>query len=55
MKISKLLANLICDETGGEVVEYAVIGGMVLFAALGVVGSFGGKALARWGSVNGSM
>lgn len=49
------LRAVIRDEKGGEVIEYALILGMIIVAAIGVVGIFGTKVLARWGSVNSSM
>jgi Flp pilus assembly pilin Flp len=47
--------RLACDESGGEVIEYAVILGLVSVAAIAVIGSFGTKVLARWSSINSSM
>ena len=55
MKSLKGLFRLIRDETGGEVIEYALIAGLISVAALAVSGSFGTKVLARWGSVNSSL
>jgi len=49
------LADLIHDETGGEVFEYAIVAGLISIAAIVVIGSFGVKVLARWNSVNSSM
>jgi Flp pilus assembly pilin Flp len=43
------------DETGGEVLEYALIAGLIVVAAIGVIGKVGGKVLARWNSLNSSM
>lgn len=55
VKISKLIVAVMKDECGGEVIEYALILGLITVAAIGVVGKFGTKVLARWGSVNSSM
>lgn len=55
MRIRQLLANLIQDETGGEVLEYALIAGLIVVAAIAVIGKVGTKVLARWGSLNSSM
>jgi pilus assembly protein Flp/PilA len=54
-RFSKLLKNLIADESGGEVLEYALIAGLIVVAAIVVVGRIGGKVLARWTSLNSSM
>jgi Flp pilus assembly pilin Flp len=50
-----LLAKLSADETGGEVIEYALIAGLIVIAAIATIASVGTKALARWTSVNRSM
>jgi Flp pilus assembly pilin Flp len=49
------LKQLITDERGGEVIEYALILGLIVVAAISIVGAFGTKVLARWSSVNSSM
>ena len=49
------LRRLLRDETGGEVLEYALIAGLIVIAAIAVIGSVGTKVLARWNSVNASM
>lgn len=43
------------DEDGGEVIEYALILGLIIVAAIAVIGSVGTKVLARWTSVNSSL
>jgi pilus assembly protein Flp/PilA len=43
------------DENGGEVLEYALIAGLIVVAAIAVIGSVGGKVLASWNSLNSSM
>jgi Flp pilus assembly pilin Flp len=54
-KISGTFNGILKDETGGEVLEYALIAGLISVAAVAVIGSFGTKVLARWGSINSSM
>ena len=51
----KLLAKLVRDESGGEVLEYALIVGLIVVAAIAAITSVGGKVLARWTSLNSSM
>jgi Flp pilus assembly pilin Flp len=55
----KLLANsllrLARDERGGEVIEYALVVGLVVIAAIATITAFGTKVLARWTSVNDSF
>jgi Flp pilus assembly pilin Flp len=55
MKAKNLLVALVKDEQGGEVLEYALIAGLIIVSALAVIGSVGTKVLARWGSLNSSM
>ena len=47
--------RLLIDERGGEVLEYALIAGLIVVAAIAVIGSVGTKVLARWNSLNASM
>ncbi len=54
-KISNMLVKVVKDEQGGEVLEYALIAGLIVVAAIAVIGSVGTKVLARWGSLNSSM
>jgi Flp pilus assembly pilin Flp len=53
--IRNLLTSLVKDEQGGEVLEYALIAGLIVVAAIAVIGSVGSKVLARWNSLNSSM
>ena len=51
----KAMFKLARDERGGEVLEYALVAGLIVIAAIAVIGSVGTKVLARWNSVNSSM
>ena len=53
--MSSLTRKLVRDEQGGEVLEYALIAGLIIVAAIAVITSVGGKVLARWQSLNSSM
>ena len=56
MKAMKnLLVKMVSDEQGGEVLEYALIVGLIVVAAIAAITSVGGKVLARWTSLNASM
>lgn len=48
----QMVRSFLNDDDGGEVLEYALVAGLVSIAALAVIGSFGVKVLARWNSVN---
>lgn len=50
-----LLVNLAKAEEGGEVLEYALIAGLIVVAAIAAITSVGTKVLARWTSLNSSM
>jgi Flp pilus assembly pilin Flp len=43
------------DETGGEVLEYALIAGLIVVASIVAIKAVGGKVLARWTSLNASV
>jgi Flp pilus assembly pilin Flp len=51
----KLLKDLFRDERGGEVLEYALIAGLIVVAAIAIIASVGDKVLGRWTSLNNSM
>jgi Flp pilus assembly pilin Flp len=55
MQMRQFIGGLLRDETGGEVIEYALILGMIVVAAIVVIGKTGGKVLARWNSLNTKM
>ncbi len=50
-----LLNKLVRGEEGGEVLEYALIAGLISVAAIAIISAVGTKVLARWTSVNGSL
>lgn len=49
------IRRFLADDTGGEVLKYALIAGLIVVAAIAVIGKVGGKVLARWNSLNSSM
>jgi pilus assembly protein Flp/PilA len=51
----KMLSRLIKDEQGGEVLEYAIVAGLIVVAALVIIISVGTKVTADWSSLNSSM
>ena len=55
----KLLMNKVNralrDETGGEVLEYALIAGLIIVGAIALVTAVGGKVVARWTSMDSSI
>ena len=51
----RLGARLLRDEQGGEVLEYSLIAGLIVVAAISVIHTVGTKVLARWSSLNNSL
>jgi Flp pilus assembly pilin Flp len=51
----KMLTQLWSDERGGEVLEYALIAGLIVVGAIAVIGTVGTKVLGRWTSLDSSM
>jgi pilus assembly protein Flp/PilA len=49
------LVQFLCDEQGGEVLEYALVTGLIIVAAISAIASVGGKVLARWNSLKSSI
>ena len=49
------IVNLFNDECGGEIMEYVLVAGLIIIAAMAVIGAFGVKVVAKWTSVNSSM
>jgi Flp pilus assembly pilin Flp len=53
--IANLVGKLVKDEQGGEVLEYALIAGLIVVAAIAVISAVGTKVVAKWTSLNSSM
>ena len=53
--VAKMAGRLVRDEQGGEVLEYALIAGLIVVAAIAVISSVGTKVLARWTSTDSAM
>jgi Flp pilus assembly pilin Flp len=53
--IKSTLVRLWREQDGGEVIEYALIAGLVIVVAIVLIGAVGTKVVARWTSVNSSM
>lgn len=49
------LQQILRDDQGGEIIEYVLIAGLVIIAAVSVIGAFGTKVVAKWTSVNSSL
>lgn len=53
--LKQFLRLLILEDQGGEVLEYALIAGLIVVAAIAAITAVGGKVLARWQSLDSSM
>ena len=51
----KAVKNFLSDEAGGEVLEYALIAGLIIVGAIVAITSVGTKVLAKWNSVDAGM
>ena len=54
-KLSRILGRLAREESGGEVLEYALVAGLIVIASIATISSVGNKVLARWNSLNSSL
>jgi Flp pilus assembly pilin Flp len=50
-KNMRQIINCLRDESGTEVVEYALLLGLIVVGALGIMGALGIKVVARWNSL----
>ncbi len=48
----RLSARILRDDRGGEVLEYALVAGLIVVTAIGVISCVGTKVLGRWNSLN---
>jgi pilus assembly protein Flp/PilA len=48
----RLAHRALKDDRGGEVLEYALIAGLIVVAAVGMIGCVGTKVVGKWTSVN---
>lgn len=55
MRIWNMLKSLVRDEQGGEVLEYALIAGLIVVAAIAIIAAVGDKVLGRWTSLNNGL
>lgn len=51
----QFLLRFLEDERGGEVLEYAIVCGLIVVAAISMITTVGSKVLARWASINSKM
>ena len=52
--MNRFFNKLVRDEQGGEILEYALIAGLIIVASIAIISSVGGKVFARWNALNSS-
>jgi pilus assembly protein Flp/PilA len=55
MTSMKFFVTIFADESGGEVLEYALVAGLIVVAAIATIAGVGNKILASWSSANSSL
>jgi Flp pilus assembly pilin Flp len=55
LRFCRLVRRLIQDEDGGETLEYSIVSGLVVVAAISMIGKIGTKVAAKWTSLNSSL
>ncbi len=50
--MKSIIQNVLGDEQGTATIEYAFVMGLIIVAAMSVIGAFGGKVVGKWTSVN---
>jgi Flp pilus assembly pilin Flp len=53
--LTNAFLKLMRDESGGEVIEYALVAGLISVCAIAVMSAIGTKVAAKWTSVNSSL
>jgi pilus assembly protein Flp/PilA len=51
----RILLRLFRDERGGEMLEYGLIAGLIVVAAISAITCVGQKVLSRWTSIETNM
>lgn len=51
----RILLRFLRDERGGEVLEYALVAGLIVVAAISAITCVGQKVLSRWTSIHNNI
>ncbi len=51
----RLFNALVKDESGGEVIEYALLLGLIVVACIATMSALGSRVLGKWQSIFDSM
>lgn len=53
--VTKLACRAFRDDSGGEVLEYVLVAGLIVVAAIATISCVGAKVATRWNSVNSAL
>jgi Flp pilus assembly pilin Flp len=53
-RLKSLASRVIREENGGEVLEYALILGLIIVGTITAIGVVGTRVLARWNTISNS-
>jgi Flp pilus assembly pilin Flp len=53
--VTRMARRLLRDERGGEVLEYALVVGLIVVGAIATITCVGTKMLTRWNSVDSNV
>ncbi len=53
--VKNMLKRLVKDEQGGEVLEYALIAGLIVVAAIAIITTVGTRVVGKWTSLSNSL
>lgn len=48
----RLASRIATEDQGGEVLEYAVVAGLIVVAAIGIISCVGTKIVGKWQNLN---
>jgi Flp pilus assembly pilin Flp len=51
----RLVARSLKDDRGGEVLEYALVAGLIIVGAMGAISCVGTKVVGKWNSLSSSL
>jgi pilus assembly protein Flp/PilA len=51
----RLVTRLLREDAGGEVLEYSLVAGLIVVAAISVIGCVGTKIVSKWNTLNSSL
>ena len=53
-RFKRMTCQFVRDEQGGEILEYALILGLIIVGTIAAIGAVGSHVMARWNSISSS-